>query len=103
MSQRSSSQGSLFAAVVDGMASQEQGARLQKLEIGLGLLGFFTVVSMISTVAATLGGRPALTEALILAGFVALTWPVLRRWQELGRSIAQDAERRRTQWSGTRP
>ncbi len=94
MSQRHTSQGSLFAAVVDGVASQEQSARLQRLEVALGFLGFFAFVALASTVAATVGGRPAVAEALISAGFVALLWMVLRRWQEVTRVVATDAARR---------
>jgi len=94
MSQRQTSQGSLFAAVVDGVASQEDSARLQRLEVALGLLGFFAFVALASTVSATLGGRPAVVEALISAGFVALLWMVLRRWQEVTRRVADEAARR---------
>jgi hypothetical protein len=94
MGQRETSSGSLFAAIAEGVASQEQSARLQKLEIALGFLGFFTLVALISTVAATLSGRPAVAEALVAAGFVALTVPVLRRWRALGARIAADAARR---------
>ncbi len=94
MTQRHTSQGSLFAAVVDGVASQEQSARLQKLEIALGFLGFFAAVSLITTVAATLSGRPAVAEALVSAAFVALVYPIFRRWQSVRRRIAEDAARR---------
>lgn len=93
-SQRHTSQGSLFAAIVDGVASQEDSARIQRLEVALGLLGFFTFVALACTVAATLGGRPAVVEALISAGFVALLWMVLRRWQEVTRRVTADAARR---------
>ena len=93
MSQRTTSQGSLFAAIAEGVASQEDSARLQRLEIALGFGGFFTLVSLISTVVATLSGKPAVAEALISAGFVALTYPVLRRWQAVGREIADKAAR----------
>ena len=93
MTQRSTSQGSLFAAIAEGVASQEQSARLQKLEVALGFLGFFTLMALIFTVAATFAGKPAVTEALISAGFVALTYPVFRRWQSVGRQIAEEAAR----------
>ena len=91
MTQRQTSQGSLFAAIAEGVASQEQSARMQKLEIGLGFLGFFTLVSLVSTVVATLGGKAALGEALVSALLVAMTWPVLQRWRRLGRRIAEEA------------
>lgn len=94
MGQRETSNGSLFAAIAEGVASQEQSARLQRLEIALGLVGFFTLMALVSTVAATLSGKPAVAEALIAAGFVALTVPVHRRWRALGARIAEDAARR---------
>ena len=94
MGQRETSNGSLFAAIAEGVASQERSARLQKLEIALGFLGFFTLVALVSTVAATFSGKPAVVEALIAAGFVALTVPVLRRWRALGARVAADAARR---------
>ena len=94
MGQREASRGSLFAAISEGIASQEQSARLQRLEIGLGFLGFYTLVSLGFTVAATLGGEAAVVEALISALFVWLTWLVFRRWQRAGRAVADDAARR---------
>lgn len=94
MTQRHTSQGSLFAAVVDGVASQENSARLQRLEIALGFIGFFTFIALASTVAATLGGKPAVVEALISAGFVAMLWMAFRRRQEVGRRVATEAARR---------
>ena len=94
MSQRHTSQGSLFAAVVDGVASQDQSARLQRLEIALGFVGFFALASVAATGAATLGGKPAVVEALISAGFLFLLWLVLRRWRQICRRAADNAERR---------
>ena len=94
MGQREISRGSLFAAISEGIASQEQSAQLQRLEIGLGFLGFYTIVSLGFTVAATLGGQPAVLQALVSALFVWLTWLVFRRWQRAGRAAAHDAERR---------
>lgn len=94
MTQRQTSQASLFATISDGIASQEQSARLQKLEIGLGFLGFWTLVSLAYTVTATVGGRPAVAEALVSALFVWLTWRVYRTWQRAGRTVLADAARR---------
>ena len=94
MGQREASRGSLFAAISEGIASQEQSARLQRLEIGLGFLGFYALVSLGFTVAATLGGQAAVVEALVSALFVGLTWLVFRRWQRAGREVADDAARR---------
>lgn len=95
MGQREISRGSLFAAISDGIASQESTARLQKLEIGLGFLGFYMVVSLGFTIAATLVGKPAVGEALVSALFVGLTWLVFRKWQSAGRDVAADVTRRR--------
>ena len=94
MGQRETSTGSLFAAISEGMISQEQSARLQRLEIGLGFLGFYTLVSLGYTVAATLGGEAAVVEALTSGVCVWLTWIVFRRWQRAGRDAAADAARR---------
>ena len=94
MSQRRTSQGSLFAAVADGVASQEDSSRLQRLEIGLGFLGFFTLVALASTIAATVGGKPAVVEAVISALFVFLLAAVFGRWQKVGQRVAADAARR---------
>lgn len=94
MGQREISRGSLFAAISEGIASHEHTARLQRLEVGLGFLGFYTLVSLGFTVAATLGGEPAVVEALVSALFVGLTWHVFRRWQRAGRDVAEEAARR---------
>lgn len=94
MGQREASRGSLFAAISEGIASQEESARLQRLEIGLGFLGFYTLVSLGFTVAATLGGEPAVAEAVMSGVCVWLTWIVFRRWQRAGRAVAADAARR---------
>jgi len=87
-------QESLFAAISEGLVSQEQSSRLQRLEIGLGFLGFWTFVLLVATVAATLRGG-GVVEALLSALFVAMTWLVYRRWRELGRRAAEDAVQRR--------
>ena len=94
MGQREASRGSLFAAISEGIASHEQSAHLQRLEIALGFLGFWTLVSLAFTVTATLSGKPAVVEALVSALFVGLMWSVFRRWQRLGREVAADAARR---------
>lgn len=92
--QRQASRGSLFAAISEGIASQEESARLQRLEIALGFLGFWLLVSLAFTVTATLRGEAAVVEALVSAMFVGLAWWVFRRWQDTGRRVAQDAARR---------
>lgn len=100
MGQREASRGSLFAAISEGIASQDQSARLQKLEVGLGFLGFYTVVSVGFTLAAILAGKPAVFEAIISALFVLLTWTVFRRWQAAGREVADEAARRGRSFEG---
>ena len=92
MSRRS--QGSLFAAISEGLVSQEQSARLQRLEIALGFLGFWTFVLLLVTVGATVRGG-GVVEALFSAMFVAMTWLVYRRWREVGSRAAEDVVRRR--------
>jgi threonine/homoserine/homoserine lactone efflux protein len=100
MGQREASRGSLFAAISEGIASQDQSARLQKLEVGLGFLGFYTVVSVGFTLAAILAGKPAVFEAIISALFVFLTWTVFRRWQAAGREVVDEAARRGRSFEG---
>ena len=94
MTQRQTSRGSLFAAMSEGIASQEQSARLQRLEILLGFLGFWTLISLVTTVVAIFSGRSAVPEALVSAVFVWLMYLAFRRWQRAGRAVAEDAERR---------
>ena len=88
------SQNSLFAAISEGLVSQEQSARLQRLEIGLGFLGFWTLLMLGMTVAATLRGG-GVVEALLSALLVTMTWLVYRRWREVGQRAAEDVVRRR--------
>ena len=47
-------------------------ARAQRLEMVIGILGFFTAVAFVVTVVAELRGELALREALVLLGFVVL-------------------------------
>lgn len=47
-------------------------ARAQRLEMVIGILGFFTAVAFILTVVAEIRGQPALRPALVLAGFAAV-------------------------------
>ena len=100
MGQREATRGSLFAAISEGIASQEQSARLQRLEVGLGFLGFYTVVALAFTVAAIAAGKPAVFEALLSALFVFLTWTIFRRWQAAGRAVADEAARRGRSFEG---
>jgi hypothetical protein len=53
-------------------------ARAQRLEMLIGVLGFFTVIAFIDTVVLELRGKPALRSALILLGFVVLLGLAIR-------------------------
>jgi threonine/homoserine/homoserine lactone efflux protein len=53
-------------------------ARAQRLEMLVGILGFFTLMAFVSTVVAELRGRPALFPAMVLLAFVILTWLAIR-------------------------
>jgi hypothetical protein len=98
---RQESQGSLFAAINEGLASQSQSSRLQKYEIGLGLLGFWTLMTLIVTVVATLRGEPAVLEAVVAACFVGMTWLTYRRWRDIARHVNADLARRGGRGPGT--
>jgi hypothetical protein len=47
-------------------------AKAQRLEMVIGVLGFFTAVAFVETVVLELRGEPALRSALILLGFLVL-------------------------------
>ena len=47
-------------------------AKAQRLEMVIGVLGFFTAVAFVDTVVLELKGEPALRSALILLGFLVL-------------------------------
>jgi hypothetical protein len=100
MGQREASRGSLFAAISEGIASQEQSARLQRLEIALGFVGFWALIAFGYAVAAILGGEAAVVEALVLAVFVVLLWSTHRRWRQAGHDVAADAARRGRELGG---
>ena len=82
------SQGSLFAAIVTTVGSHEPNARLQKIDVALGFVGFFALFSVVRTAASTLQGAPSALEALVAALFVGLGYRLLRRRQALSRRIA---------------
>ena len=48
-------------------------ARAQRLEMVIGILGFFTVAAFVVTVVAEVRGQSALRPAVVLALFVAAT------------------------------
>ena len=47
-------------------------AKAQRIEMLIGVLGFFTAVAFIQTVVLELQGKPTLRSAMILLGFVVL-------------------------------
>lgn len=53
-------------------------AKAQRLEMVIGLLGFFTAVAFVVTVVAELRGEPALRPALVLLLFVVLLGVAIR-------------------------
>ena len=53
-------------------------AKAQRIEMLIGVLGFFTAVAFVQTVIQELQGKPALRSALILLGFVVLLGLAIR-------------------------
>ena len=53
----------------------------QRWEMLVGILGFFTFVSLVTTVVAEVRGDPALTEVIVLVFFLSLTYYAYRAWQ----------------------
>ena len=82
-------QGSLFAAIVRTLGSHEPAARLQKIDVALGFIGFFVLFSVIKTAASTLQGVPSAPESLVAAIFVGLGYMMWRRREALVRRINQ--------------
>ena len=58
-------------------------AKAQRIEMVIGVLGFFTAVAFIQTVVLELQGKPALRSAMILLGFVVLLGLAIR-WRRRG-------------------
>jgi len=56
-------------------------ARKQHLEMVLGMLGFFTVISFLVAAAAEVQGKPAGAEVLVLVAFLAATYLTYRAWR----------------------
>ena len=81
-------EGSLFSAIMRTVSSDEPDARLQKIDVALGFIGFFALFSVIRTAASTLQGAPSAPEALIAALFVGLGYLLLRRREALCRRIS---------------
>lgn len=53
-------------------------AKAQRIEMLIGVLGFFTAIAFIDTVVLELRGKEALRSALILLGFVVLLGLAIR-------------------------
>jgi hypothetical protein len=53
-------------------------AKAQRIEMLIGVLGFFTAVAFIETVVLELQGREALRSAMVLLGFVVLLGLAIR-------------------------
>lgn len=53
-------------------------AKAQRIEMLIGVLGFFTAVAFIDTVVLELRGKEALRSALVLLGFVVLLGLAIR-------------------------
>ena len=53
-------------------------AKAQRVEMLIGILGFFTAVAFVVTVVAELQGKPALREAFVLLGFLVLLGLTIR-------------------------
>ncbi len=64
-----------------GTREVKPSARQQRFEMLIGLLGFFTVVALVTTVVAEVRGKPALTEAVVLAAFALATYLAVRGWR----------------------
>ena len=61
-------------------------AKAQRIEMLIGVLGFFTAVAFIQTVVLELQGKPALRSAMILLGFVVLLGLAVR-WRRRSRPV----------------
>ena len=55
-------------------------AKAQRIEMVIGVLGFFAAIAFVQTVVLELQGKPALRSALILLGFVVLLG-LATRWR----------------------
>ena len=78
----------MFAAIVRTVNSSEPDARVNKIDVALGFVGFFAFFSVVQTAASTLQGVPSAPEALVSALFVGLGYLLLRRREALCRRIA---------------
>lgn len=63
-------------------------AKAQRVEMLIGVLGFFTAVAFIETVVLELRGKEALRSALVLLGFVVLLGLAIRWRRRIWRGDA---------------
>ena len=63
-------------------------AKAQRIEMLIGVLGFFTAVAFIDTVVLELRGQEALRSALVLLGFVVLLGLAIRWRRRIWRGDA---------------
>jgi hypothetical protein len=63
-------------------------AKAQRIEMLIGVLGFFTAIAFIDTVVLELRGREALRSALVLLGFVVLLGLAIRWRRRIWRGDA---------------
>jgi uncharacterized membrane protein len=63
-------------------------AKAQRVEMLIGVLGFFTAVAFIETVVLELRGQEALRSALVLLGFVVLLGLAIRWRRRIWRGDA---------------
>lgn len=58
-------------------------ARAQRLDMALGILGFFTFMAAVQTVILEVQGKPAALSALILLALVVVLWAIWRARRRL--------------------
>ena len=63
-------------------------AKAQRIEMLIGVLGFFTAIAFVQTVVLELQGKSALRSALILLGFVVLLGLAIRWRRRIWRGDA---------------
>jgi uncharacterized membrane protein YoaK (UPF0700 family) len=60
-------------------------AKAQRLDMLIGILGFFTAMAFISAVVTELRGKPALWPAMVLLFFVVVTYLAIRARRKVPR------------------
>jgi uncharacterized membrane protein YjgN (DUF898 family) len=53
-------------------------AKVQRIEMLIGVLGFFTAIAFLQTLVLEVQGKPALRSALLLLALVVLLWLAVR-------------------------